>query len=293
MNNLFTAQSTLPISVIVCTYNEENNICECLESILSNHPAQVLVIDGESSDRTVDMATIKGVEVKIAAKKGLVFQRNFGLEGAVQPYVAFVDADDVLEDNCLSLLLKDMNEHGYTAVQALSRAYSLNTYWEKAMDSLHQLKSRKPGPSRMVGRPVLHDKKVLRDVGIDLNCGNFYNEDTDLSIRHELKNYPMGIGIGRSFRKHPKTFGEWVPKWKNYGRGDARIIRKHPQKKWSIVHHQLIDYPVLMSWEALKKGYGQYIPFYVCFGWFRFIFMVQEFVKMTVSKNEKLLVWGK
>src|SRR3989338_2808584 len=175
MNNLFTAQSTLPISVIVCTYNEENNIRECLESILSNHPAQVLVIDGESSDRTVDMATIKGVEVKIAAKKGLVFQRNFGLEGAVQPYVAFVDADDVLEDNCLSLLLKDMNEHGYTAVQALSRAYSLNTYWEKAMDSLNQLKSRKPGPSRMVGRAVLHDKKVLRDVGIDLNWGNFYN----------------------------------------------------------------------------------------------------------------------
>jgi len=277
MNQSLPLKQTLPVSVIVCAYNEEKDIKECLEAIRLNHPAEIWVIDGGSSDLTVQRAAQCQAIVKIAPQRGLVYQRALGLSLVTQPYVAFVDADDVLDPDCLELLLADLNGKGYAAVQAQSRSYSLNSYCEKAVDALAQLKVRQPGPTRMLGRPVLHVTEILKEISFDLNWGRSYNEDTDLSIRHELKGLTMGIGRGRARRKQPKSLGAWLKKWKNYGRGDAQIIRKHPFKKWSILHHQLINYPILISWEALRLGKGQYVPFYILFGLVRFTFMLEEF----------------
>lgn len=54
---------THPISVQIITLNEEANIRACLETVLANEPAEIVVIDGGSTDRTVEIARELGVTV--------------------------------------------------------------------------------------------------------------------------------------------------------------------------------------------------------------------------------------
>ena len=44
------------ISVVVCVKNEESRIEGCLKSIITNHPSEIIVVDGDSSDNTAEIA---------------------------------------------------------------------------------------------------------------------------------------------------------------------------------------------------------------------------------------------
>ena len=61
---------TFPVSVQIITLNEEANIAECIESVLRNDPAEVVVIDGGSTDRTVEMAKSLGATVLAPGRLG-------------------------------------------------------------------------------------------------------------------------------------------------------------------------------------------------------------------------------
>ncbi len=272
--------NSLPISAIVCTLNEEKNIVECLTSIEKNKPSEIIVIDGNSEDRTVEIATEMGIKVSVCERKGLAYQRYIGTEIANQPYLAFIDADDVLDPDCLQNLMENLQNYGCSVVQAISRSYSTSTYWERAMESLNHLRSRQPGSTNMIGRPALYRKDVLMQVGIDKYWGRIGNEDTDLAIRFEKQNQKMRIGDGCSARKHSRTLKEWLQKWAKYGKGDAKLILKYPDKRKSIFHHQLFNYPFKLSFEAVRKGYGKYVPFYVLFGLVRFVFMISKLIQL-------------
>ena len=42
-----------PVSVQICTLNEEANIGACIKAVLANDPEEIVVIDGGSTDQTV------------------------------------------------------------------------------------------------------------------------------------------------------------------------------------------------------------------------------------------------
>ena len=47
---------TSKVVAIVGEVNEEGNIEECLETVVANDPEEIVVIDGGSTDRTVEIA---------------------------------------------------------------------------------------------------------------------------------------------------------------------------------------------------------------------------------------------
>ncbi|MEX2013160.1 MAG: glycosyltransferase family 2 protein [Candidatus Levyibacteriota bacterium] len=86
------------ITVVVLTHNEEKNIADCLESI--KWCDQIIVIDDESQDRTVDIAEKEKVEVIKAPLNGnFSKQRNLGLEHAKNDWVLYIDADERVTDS--------------------------------------------------------------------------------------------------------------------------------------------------------------------------------------------------
>ena len=62
---------TLPITVAVCTYNEEARVADCLEAVLANDPAQIVVVDGGSTDRTVEAVCRMGIVPQLLPGRGL------------------------------------------------------------------------------------------------------------------------------------------------------------------------------------------------------------------------------
>jgi glycosyltransferase involved in cell wall biosynthesis len=276
----------LPISVNICTYNEEENIGKCLDRVFANNPAEVIVIDGHSTDRTVEIAKKKGAKVIMAKRRGLSSQRQQGIENSTQPYIAIIDADDHIEENFLSTLLSEMQEYGYDALLGREIAYKPKSYWEKAMESTNYgiTYTDKPVDTNMVGRPALYRAEAIKYCGFDSFFDGVGDEDTDLSIRMEMAGFKQGIGTGLTRRRQTADFKGIIKKFIKYGRGDARIIYKYPFKTKQILFHLLIRYPFIRGFKAVKRGDGKYLPFYFMYGWIRFLVLVPEYIKLLILR---------
>ncbi len=100
------------ISVIIPTRNEADKIEQCLKAVLSQSlkPYEVIIVDGHSSDKTVDKA--RGFPVKILYEdyhtRGGACQ--VGLENTEGEYIAFTDADCIPDADWLANLTKEFSE---------------------------------------------------------------------------------------------------------------------------------------------------------------------------------------
>jgi len=80
------------LAVIVITKNEEQNIDACLESV--RWADEIIVVDGGSSDRTVELARSKGAKVFERKWDGYGAAKNFGLSQCTSEWVLWLDADE-------------------------------------------------------------------------------------------------------------------------------------------------------------------------------------------------------
>lgn len=81
------------ISSVILVKNEEKNIADCLASL--SWCDEILVIDDNSSDKTIVIAEKRGAKVfSHPLQNDFAKQRNFGLEKAKGEWVLFIDADE-------------------------------------------------------------------------------------------------------------------------------------------------------------------------------------------------------
>lgn len=262
------------IMACVCTYNEENNIKDCIRTIRDNGIEDILVVDA-SIDNTKEIALAEGVKC-ITCEKGLAIQRQKAIELCEKEYLVFVDADDRLKEDCIDILMKEMQTTGYDAIQASVRVYEPKTYWQKAIDATWQYGIYKVGPSNMVGRPAIYRAVAIKDAGADIRFANIGNEDTAIAIRMEKKGYKQGIGSGISNRICHASYKDNKKEWVKYGKGDAMVIKQYPEKKKSIYWHLLYNYPVKRSMDLIKNGKGWYCLYPILIGWTRFRVMKKQ-----------------
>lgn len=268
------------VEACICTYNEEQNIIDCIQKIRAAGVRRIHVVDASSNDRTVLLAKQEGAIVTIS-KKGLASQRQIGLEACRLPFLLYVDADDRLSPSCAQILLDELQEHQADAIQARLRVINPQSYWQKGMDCLLQNCISTPGTTKMVGRPALYRTDSLRRVGLDCSFDGVGNEDAALSIRMEAAGMRQRIGTALSYRHHPETFKENVKAWIKYGRGDARIIKKYPKKSGFVLWHILVRYPLLRSFGMARKGDVVLIGFTICSGLTRLAGVFAEFLNKS------------
>jgi glycosyltransferase involved in cell wall biosynthesis len=93
-------------SVIVCAYQAEDTIGECLQSLTKlNYPNyEVLVVDDGSTDATGEIARRFPVRLLCGGRVGLSGARNLGLEHADGEIVAYIDADAQADPEWLTYL---------------------------------------------------------------------------------------------------------------------------------------------------------------------------------------------
>lgn len=90
----------IKLSAVIITYNEEDNIERCLES-LEKTADEILVVDSFSSDRTAEICKSKGVEFIQHSFEGHIEQKNYALSRASNDYVLSLDADEALSDKLI------------------------------------------------------------------------------------------------------------------------------------------------------------------------------------------------
>ena len=93
------------ISIIIPAYNEERYIGRTLDSIkqldTNGWQVEIIVVNGSSTDKTVEIAQSYGVEVINEPHKGIGFARQQGLKHAKGEIVVFTDADTLVPKDLL------------------------------------------------------------------------------------------------------------------------------------------------------------------------------------------------
>ncbi len=86
-----------PISAIIITFNEEEKIGRCIDS-LKNLADEILVLDSESTDNTVNIAREKGAVVHNQPFLGYIAQKTKAMTMARHDLILNLDADEALDD---------------------------------------------------------------------------------------------------------------------------------------------------------------------------------------------------
>jgi len=198
-----------------------------------------------------------------------------------------VDADDRLDKSCIKSLLNDLKRDNAHAVQAKHKSYEIYSncklnYWEQSMLVNLEIindESKNTQELNMVGRPALYDKKLLIKT-IKTQKGNFTtaHEDANLSYLLIQNGAKFTYGTGVTYRKNLDSFQKLFKRWLSYGSGDAKFIITHKNRTFNILYHLLINYPIVRSYKAIKKGYIVNTPFFILQGYIRFIGLLKYFI---------------
>ncbi|MFX1315902.1 MAG: glycosyltransferase family 2 protein [Promethearchaeota archaeon] len=101
------------ISVVIPTYNEEFNIKKSLIAVKKqkcNVPYEIIVVDGQSTDKTVSIAE-KYVKVYISPKKGKSSQLNYIIPKTTGDLLVFLDADTLIGPYFLQKVYEIFEKH--------------------------------------------------------------------------------------------------------------------------------------------------------------------------------------
>lgn len=98
------------ITVIVCIYNGEKFLKECLESIINQdyYNLEIILVDDGSTDNSLKIVgeynTDLRIRVILQKNSGVSTSRNNALKIAKGEYVCIIDQDDILSENYISYL---------------------------------------------------------------------------------------------------------------------------------------------------------------------------------------------
>ncbi|MFC1807958.1 TIGR04283 family arsenosugar biosynthesis glycosyltransferase [Candidatus Omnitrophota bacterium] len=99
------------ISIIIPTYNEETSISKLLESLPNGKEVETVVVDGGSSDRTVEM--IKTHPVKLVhSTRNRALQMNEGAAESSGDIFLFLHADCILSKTAIESIRSQLRSEG-------------------------------------------------------------------------------------------------------------------------------------------------------------------------------------
>jgi glycosyltransferase involved in cell wall biosynthesis len=94
-----------PISVVIPAYNAESFIADAIRSVHAQtlRPTEIIVIADDCTDRTPQIAAKLGAIVLEQKRRNMAAGLNLGISASTQPWIAFLDADDLWEKDKIAL----------------------------------------------------------------------------------------------------------------------------------------------------------------------------------------------
>jgi glycosyltransferase involved in cell wall biosynthesis len=123
-----TEDKLATLSVIVITKNEEHNIIDCLESV--KWANEIVVVDGGSDDKTVDLARRYSQKVYMKPWEGYAVSKNFALEQCTGDWILWLDADERVTKELSEEIQNVVSQGiaGYDGFEVSRRAFFLGRW---------------------------------------------------------------------------------------------------------------------------------------------------------------------
>jgi glycosyltransferase involved in cell wall biosynthesis len=275
-------------SIIICSKNEENRIEACIRSTLTLNSDEILLVDGNSTDNTINIVK-KYSQVKIISTKNssLTQDRQVGIDAARNKLVLMIDCDHEPKKEQVRIMYEDLKANDYAIVQARLNILEKD-FWTKAENFSLKITQNPGKKNKMLGcAPAFFDKEKLQNFKFDSNITKTI-DDSDYFYRlSKLKNIKFGLSFAIVDCRHETGFCSYLKKFKWYGTGDAELGFKHREKIVDIFYHLLFRYNVIYVTKAIIKLRLDTSIFFFLQGTIRFFYFLKNLSKFFITKQQK------
>jgi len=224
-------------SAVVPTLNNEKTIGKCLDSLLSNHLNEVIVVDGGSTDKTREIARIYKPVKFIEGVKGIARAKDLGWRSATFDLVLYLDADAYIPVGTVERLHRYVSRSNVAGVSCKVTCANPEKIFARLreFDALQSYNGQF-GDSTIIECQVdpticgLFKKKALEDVdGFDLS----YPYAEDLKLLHKLRNKGYSVLMIHEaivYHHHPESYRSAFRKHYFYGYGRGLFMKETKQQ---------------------------------------------------------------
>jgi glycosyltransferase involved in cell wall biosynthesis len=262
------------VTVVVPVRNAEPFIEACLSAIVESAPHEVIVVDGVSTDRTVEIARRFGATVLSDEGRGVAAARVLGAENATTPWVALIDVDVVLHRGALRSLREEALRGRFAGLQAGLESTSGSGYWGRALVWHHRSGISKNwfGLVATIFRRDLFLKHGLDDA---------FLSGEDIELRWRLERSGLRIGVSTKTvveHRFGDTFQFAVGQFLADGAGLARMATKH-----GLTALPLLGLPIAAALRgivlSLLARQPRWVPYYLAFAALNWYSMARYLVR--------------
>ena len=298
----------MPINITlgIVARNEEENIASTLESILAqnfNHSYEIILVDGNSTDKTREIAEnilkTSNIYYKVLNEvdfgfHGLCFARNLVIDNsaASSSYIAFTDADCIVDKNWLQNLYDviegtDENIAGAGGPRLIAETDNkkelvINAFLTSLLASGGNpaFSKRNVGFIKSIANyNAIYKKDVISKFRYDNSL--IISDDNEINFRLRKAGYKFIYSCdAKVWHRETGSIKEFTCNMFNYGVNIANTVRKHK----SIVTMNVPVTIVFILYLLLLA------PLYLIFGWIilipmlaYIIFAVAVFFEITIK----------
>lgn len=245
------------LSVVLATFNEEENLPRCLESI-KNLADEIVIVDGSSKDKTVEIARSFRAKVTITTNPpNFHINKQKAIDKATGDWILQLDADEVvsseLSKEIKDTLKSDVEENGFWMPR---KNYFLGRFLMKGGQYPdYTVRLYRNGRGRLPQKDV-HEQAVIEGkVGY---------------LKYALLHYPY------------KNFSFYSKKWMRYNHLLASQINEEMKKRNFILRIYFgIAYMFAKPAHWMLTAYGRHKGFMD--GWQGFVFAIMSALRFPVS----------
>lgn len=251
-------RKTPHVSVVLCTQNGSRTIAQSLEYLgrLEYPNYEVIVVDDGSTDSTAEIVAGFPVRLIRTENRGLSSARNTGWQAAEGEIVVYIDDDAFPDSQWLDYLVLTFSQGGYAAVGGPNLTPEADGYIAQSI-------ARAPGgPTHVLltdrtaehipGCNMAFRREVLAEIGGFDDQFRSAGDDVDICWRILESGRQIGFSPAAQVWHHRRpSIGAFWKQQEGYGKAEALLHRKWPQKFESVSHAR---------WEGRVYVAGMNIP---------------------------------
>ena len=227
------------VSVVICNKNSINYLKKSIPIYKKSSLNEVIVIDGNSIDGSIEYLKKEKIKVIFDQGKGLSYSRNLGVVNSKGDLIFMAGPDDICDQDFFENLLKHFFNSNYDAATTLFQISNPLNYWDRSLNMWFKY-IRRTGNSKVIGTPTIFNRKIFEKVSYNIKTIGF--DDTDISEQILAHNYQIGILGVNCDQANGNNYFDIKKKFQLYGKSDINYHNYHKNNQGKLFFKFLKTY---------------------------------------------------